>query len=899
MLARGMYTTPARLGATHVALCIGNSKYASSPLKNAANDAQDVAALCTQLGFATELVLNASNAQMLDAVEAFVSKLSKGGVSLFFYAGASAFALCGCQLPQCPNPCVRFLGHGVQANDQNYLIPVEEVENDALLDYKALRVSHVLERVNSRGCHLNLVVLDACRSKPPTMRGGSRSLGRGLAKIEAKAGSVVAFACEPGETASDGNGRNGAFTEQLLKNLGRPGVDVDFMLGDVAAAVEQGTNGAQKPFRNQNLQGKRPCCLLDDTDGAASLAAPAAAPSEAPPAPPTGVAPAGVSKPAESTPAPQGIGMQRIKTADAATTPAPRRPSWHRVAILCAVVAAIGAGVGTGVGAGMHRSSSPNPTSSSPSSVLFPPPPAVAAPAFVVTASASLQGYTVATFNQAAQTVFVNTLATSISVPAAAINITSVTAASNGRHLLQGGVIVAFTVQSSSSTSASAESSALATTLAAPSFSQNLNMALAAASLPQVTGVSVVQAPVVGAAPLAATNPSQPPSPPPPSPPLPPAPPGGYSPPPPSPPGGGPPPPSPPPPGPPSPSPLPPTPPPPSPPSPPPPSPPLPPAPPGGYSPPPPSPPSPPPPSPPPSPPSPPPPLPPTLYSLNNNITLDACGATGKYGPTLSQCQTSLNAKGYQWASVSSVYSFGAPPGATGGAVWQQLVLPQQGLYNITAAGSRGSSAVNNDLTRCRGAVVSLSVYLPYNTTLYVMVGQSGSTQAETSGGGTFVLLGNGSALVVAGGGGGSAWSVGSLPVFPGCDASLNATSGQPGSTGYLGGTNGQGGQGSDGGGGGGLLGDGVTGGAGYGGGQAALHGGSGGCTQQNCDDSSGFGGSGHSGGGGGYSGGAGTSPSGTAGYGGGGGSYCPGGFSNCATSTNTGAGFVIVQLLI
>jgi uncharacterized caspase-like protein len=87
MASRGMYTKPARLGASHVALCIGNSKYASSPLQNAANDAQDMAALCTNLGFATELLLEASNDKMLEAVEAFVSKLSKGGVSLFFYAG--------------------------------------------------------------------------------------------------------------------------------------------------------------------------------------------------------------------------------------------------------------------------------------------------------------------------------------------------------------------------------------------------------------------------------------------------------------------------------------------------------------------------------------------------------------------------------------------------------------------------------------------------------------------------------------------------------------------------------------------------------------------------------------------------------------------------------------------
>ena len=54
MASKGMYTKPAPLGATHAALCIGNSKYVSSRLNNAAKDAADVAALCTNLGFATE-----------------------------------------------------------------------------------------------------------------------------------------------------------------------------------------------------------------------------------------------------------------------------------------------------------------------------------------------------------------------------------------------------------------------------------------------------------------------------------------------------------------------------------------------------------------------------------------------------------------------------------------------------------------------------------------------------------------------------------------------------------------------------------------------------------------------------------------------------------------------------
>ena len=200
--SRGMMVSSGvKQRATHVALCIGNSKYTSSPLQNAANDAQDVAALCRKLGFATELVTEASLEVMLGAVEAFVGKLSPGGVRLFFFAGASA------KSDGCSYICKEYLrlpsfpGHGVQVNDTNYLIPVQEVESDALLDYKALRVQHVLQRVETSGCNLNLIILDACRNKPSSMRSCSRSLGRGLAKMDASVGSVIAFACAPGETA--------------------------------------------------------------------------------------------------------------------------------------------------------------------------------------------------------------------------------------------------------------------------------------------------------------------------------------------------------------------------------------------------------------------------------------------------------------------------------------------------------------------------------------------------------------------------------------------------------------------------------------------------------------------------------------------------------------------------
>ena len=291
MASRGVkvtFSAPAALP-SHVALCIGNSKYRSSPLANAAHDAEDVAALCRRLGFATELLLEASLEDMLGAVEAFQARLTPGGVALFFFAGACVTGqgggrrhthTAGGLQPRCARalasqPYRARPGHGVQANDVNYLIPVEEVEEDALLDYKALRVQHVLQRIESRGCHLNLVLLDACRSKPSSMRRGSRDIGRGLAKLEARAGSVIAFACEAGDTASDGSGRNGVFTDTLLRHLGRPGVDVDFMLGDVASEVEKATSGKQRPFRNHNLQGARPCCLLaPEAHAAADTTAP-------------------------------------------------------------------------------------------------------------------------------------------------------------------------------------------------------------------------------------------------------------------------------------------------------------------------------------------------------------------------------------------------------------------------------------------------------------------------------------------------------------------------------------------------------------------------------------------------------------------------------------------------
>ena len=147
----------------------------------------------------------------------------------------------------------------MEEKGQNYLIPTTYNEEDALdLDYKALKVATLLDKLDAAGCHLSLVLLDACRESVLPARnlgGASRGLGRGLAKIEAPTGTLISFACAPGKLASDGEGRNGVYTEQLLQHLPKT-EDIEFVMRYVVYGVETATNGKQVPFRDSSLKAK-------------------------------------------------------------------------------------------------------------------------------------------------------------------------------------------------------------------------------------------------------------------------------------------------------------------------------------------------------------------------------------------------------------------------------------------------------------------------------------------------------------------------------------------------------------------------------------------------------------------------------------------------------------------
>ena len=214
-----------------VALVIGNGAYPTAPLKNPVNDARDMAAALRSLGFEVIARENASLAQMEGAVDEFWGKLKKGGAGLFYFAG-----------------------HGLQVHGKNYLVPVDaklSAEQDA--KYKCMDAGLVLGRMEDAGNGLNLVILDACRNNP--FARSWRSAGEGLAKMDAPRGSIIAYATAPDSVAADGTGRNGVYTEKLLRAMRAPGQPVELVFKHVRDEVMRATADKQVPWESTSLRG--------------------------------------------------------------------------------------------------------------------------------------------------------------------------------------------------------------------------------------------------------------------------------------------------------------------------------------------------------------------------------------------------------------------------------------------------------------------------------------------------------------------------------------------------------------------------------------------------------------------------------------------------------------------
>ena len=249
-----IFVTPGFASEKRVALVIGNADYLGmSRLANPLNDAADMAAKLTTLGFEVIYRENLRHDEVGATLQAFEDKLTPETIALVYYAG-----------------------HGIQLDGENYLPWVDaRIRNEHDVRSQSMNLQQLLAPMQQRQTRLNLVFLDACRDNPYPMVAKSRgAVPAGLARFEGPQGSLIVYATAPGQVAQDGIGRNGPFAQSLLENIDTTDLEVNVLLTRVTAAVVKKTNSMQIPFRSGNLQTEFyfKSTLRPDADSADKLA---------------------------------------------------------------------------------------------------------------------------------------------------------------------------------------------------------------------------------------------------------------------------------------------------------------------------------------------------------------------------------------------------------------------------------------------------------------------------------------------------------------------------------------------------------------------------------------------------------------------------------------------------
>ena len=220
-----------------VALLIGNTNYKhQAALENPANDVELIGRTLRSAGF-SKVVIEKDLTR--EGIYSALNRFSK-------IAGRADFSL------------VHYAGHAIQVSGRNFIIPVDaSLETDTQIDLQTIDANVVLAAI-SGSKKLRVLILDACRDNPFASQMkrmmSSRSISRGLARMETVAGQLISFAAAAGQLADDGEGKHSPFALALAKRISQdPAIEVRRLFDFVRDDVMQQTNKKQQPFTYHSL----------------------------------------------------------------------------------------------------------------------------------------------------------------------------------------------------------------------------------------------------------------------------------------------------------------------------------------------------------------------------------------------------------------------------------------------------------------------------------------------------------------------------------------------------------------------------------------------------------------------------------------------------------------------
>ena len=234
-----------------VAVVIGNDRYvnlpASGQLQKAASDARAVGGALRQIGFDVIESENLDREAMLTRLDDAARRLAPGDTVFFFFSG-----------------------HGIAVDDTNYILPVDVPTvgsgQTARLTGAAVKEDDIVNRFQSAGARITVVVLDACRNNPFS-GSGTRGIGgnKGLAPRKPPSGVFSFYAASRGEAALDrlydgDRNPNSVFTRVLVPMLARADLDLPALAREVREEVTRlarSVDHAQRPAYYDETSGDR------------------------------------------------------------------------------------------------------------------------------------------------------------------------------------------------------------------------------------------------------------------------------------------------------------------------------------------------------------------------------------------------------------------------------------------------------------------------------------------------------------------------------------------------------------------------------------------------------------------------------------------------------------------